>query len=189
MTTRPPAALNAVLISTYDMGRQPFGIASAATCLKEAGAQVTCLDLSIQSLPRGPIANAALIAFHLPMHTATRIATTVLKRVRKISPKPIHPIRGRSLIRAWMCCNGRCCNGLRKVTLTAKRGAQYLSTCGMQRTRQPVSLYGKHMRRHSISPQYRHPGSASPGTVERSLPRGRLLLLCRGTTNATYHRR
>ena len=108
MPTQPPVALNAVLISTYDMGRQPFGIASAAAWLKQAGAHVTCIDLAIQSFPREPIANAALVAFYLPMHTATRIATTVLKRVRTISPK------------AHLCCFG----------LYAPVNADYLRSLG-----------------------------------------------------------
>ena len=40
-----------VLISTYDLGRQPFGLASPAAWLRRAGAEVTCLDLSRESLP------------------------------------------------------------------------------------------------------------------------------------------
>ena len=40
------ARVRVALISTYEMGRQPFGLASPAAWLRRAGAQVTALDLS-----------------------------------------------------------------------------------------------------------------------------------------------
>jgi hypothetical protein len=42
--------MNIVLISTYELGRQPFGLASPAAWLREQGARVTCLDLSREAL-------------------------------------------------------------------------------------------------------------------------------------------
>ena len=44
--------VRALLISTYDMGRQPFGLASPAAWLAEAGVDVACADLS-QGSPAG----------------------------------------------------------------------------------------------------------------------------------------
>lgn len=84
---RWPMPLTAVLISTYELGRQSFAIASAAAWLRQAGATVTCLDLAIAALPAKPIAAADLVAFHLPMHTATRTAAAVVGRVRQINPR------------------------------------------------------------------------------------------------------
>jgi len=78
--------INVVLISTYELGRQPFGLASPTAWLKDAGASVTCLDLAVQGLDERSIAVADLVAFYVPMHTATRIATTVVKRVKAINP-------------------------------------------------------------------------------------------------------
>jgi hypothetical protein len=63
------------------MGRQPFGLASPAAFLEEAGFDVACLDLSIQKLDRDAVERAALVAFYLPMHTAARIALNVLDKV------------------------------------------------------------------------------------------------------------
>ena len=40
------AAMQVVLISTYELGHQPFGLASPAAWLRARGAAVTCLDLS-----------------------------------------------------------------------------------------------------------------------------------------------
>ena len=77
--------VRALLISTYEMGRQPFGLASPAAWLREAGVDVTCLDLSRQTF-REELASADFIGFHLPMHTATRLAVPVIRRVRALNP-------------------------------------------------------------------------------------------------------
>jgi hypothetical protein len=68
------------------MGRQPFGLASPAAWLKEAGLDVVCADLAKEKLQPGAVAQAALIAFFLPMHTATRLAVPVIDRVRAMNP-------------------------------------------------------------------------------------------------------
>lgn len=78
--------MNVVLISTYELGHQPFGLASPAAWLKAAGATVTCFDLAVSHLDRDVIADAELIAFYVPMHTATRIAGQFIPRVRSINP-------------------------------------------------------------------------------------------------------
>ena len=78
-------AVRVLLISTYELGRQPFGLASPAAWLRKAGVEVMCLDLSRQPF-RPELASADLVAFHLPMHTATRLAVPVIKRVQQLNP-------------------------------------------------------------------------------------------------------
>src|SRR5437588_5869872 len=78
--------INVVLISTYELGRQPFGLASPAAWLKAAGASVTCLDLAVEGLEEEPVAAADLMAFYVPMHTATRLAASFVERVRRLNP-------------------------------------------------------------------------------------------------------
>lgn len=78
--------MNVVLVSTYDLGRQPFGLASPAAWLRRAGHEVQAIDLSRGPLSNDPVAAADLIAFYLPMHTATRLAMPVIDRVRGINP-------------------------------------------------------------------------------------------------------
>ena len=75
-----------LLISTYELGRQPFGLASPAAWLRRAGAEVRCIDLSREPLDAAAIAAAGLVAIHLPMHTATRLAVPVIERVRRDNP-------------------------------------------------------------------------------------------------------
>ena len=81
--------MNVVLLSTYELGHQPFGLASPAAWLKEAGAQVTCVDLAIRPYSdyKTNIQQAHLIAFYLPMHTATRLATAVIRRSQRLNPQ------------------------------------------------------------------------------------------------------
>jgi hypothetical protein len=75
-----------VLISTYELGHQPFGLSSAAAWLRQIGAEVSCLDLSRQTLHAAVLGPAQLVAFYLPMHTATRIAVRAAKRVQELNP-------------------------------------------------------------------------------------------------------
>jgi radical SAM superfamily enzyme YgiQ (UPF0313 family) len=86
--------LKSVLISTYELGRQPFGLASPAAWLRRAGSEVTCLDLSCQGFDEAAIQSADLIAIYVPMHTATRLAARLLPTIRKLNP------------RAHLCCYG-----------------------------------------------------------------------------------
>ena len=52
-----------------------------------AGAEVTCLDLSRQALQEQAVREADLIAFYVPMHTATRLATQLIEPVRRLNPR------------------------------------------------------------------------------------------------------
>ena len=77
---------NVLLISTYELGRQPFGLASPAAWLREAGATVKCLDLSIEPFSDDAVREANLVAFYIPMHMATRMAVEGIERVRRVNP-------------------------------------------------------------------------------------------------------
>ena len=77
--------MRALLISTYEMGRQPFGLASPAAWLCAAGWTVECLDLAKERFRDESAASADLVGFYLPMHTATRLAAPVIERVRGLN--------------------------------------------------------------------------------------------------------
>ncbi len=79
--------MRVVLLATYELGRQPFGLASPAAWLRQAGATVQCQDLSRSRLDREAILAADLVAFYIPMHTATRIAIQVAKHVKTLNPQ------------------------------------------------------------------------------------------------------
>lgn len=79
--------VKAVLISTYELGRQPFGLASPAAWLRRAGAEVACFDVSRQPLDEDAVRAADLVAFYVPMHTATRLAVQLIEPVRQLNPR------------------------------------------------------------------------------------------------------
>src|ERR1700674_1763395 len=87
-------AVNIVLMSTYELGRQPFGLASPAAWLRKRGHRVAALDLARQSLDEAAIGDAGLIAIYLPMHTATRLAAQLIPLLRNQNPS------------AHLCCYG-----------------------------------------------------------------------------------
>jgi radical SAM superfamily enzyme YgiQ (UPF0313 family) len=99
-----------VLISTYELGRQPFGLVSPAAWLRKRGHAVTCCDLSRQTLDSGAVTAAQLIAIYLPMHTATRLAARLIPELRRQNPG------------AHLCCYG----------LYAPMNAEYLRELGVQ---------------------------------------------------------
>ncbi len=78
--------MNLVLISTYELGRQPFGLASPAAWLRARGHSIACLDLSREALNEAAIRAAELIAFYVPMHTATRLAAGLITPIRVMNP-------------------------------------------------------------------------------------------------------
>lgn len=78
--------LKVVLISPYDLGRQPFALAEPAAWLREAGFAVHCLDLSQQRLEPSTLAGAEMVAIHVGMHTATRIAMEAVSRILELAP-------------------------------------------------------------------------------------------------------
>lgn len=78
--------MNVVLISTYELGHQPFGLSSPAAWLGRAGHRVVCQDLAVTQLQEDAVRNADLVAFCLPMHTATRLAIPVIERVKQLNP-------------------------------------------------------------------------------------------------------
>ena len=78
--------MRVALISTYELGRQPFGLASPAGWLAARGHEAICVDLCVERLPLEVIQGADLVAFYLPMHTATRLALKAIERVREVNP-------------------------------------------------------------------------------------------------------
>ena len=89
-TSKDPASradgLSVVLISPYDLGRQPIAVAEAAALLEKAGFDPVCIDLSQQKLDIKLPADARVIFIHLGMLTATRIAIEALPRIHARAP-------------------------------------------------------------------------------------------------------
>ena len=86
--------MKTLLVSTYELGRQPFGLASPAAWLVTNGHDVACADLCVSPLKDDAVRRAGLIALYLPMHTATRLAALAIPKIRVTNPD------------AHLCCYG-----------------------------------------------------------------------------------
>ena len=66
-----------LVVSCYELGRQPFAVASALAGLSGAGFAPSVQDVSIDKLDAAALKRARLVAISVPMHTALRLGTLV----------------------------------------------------------------------------------------------------------------
>jgi radical SAM superfamily enzyme YgiQ (UPF0313 family) len=92
MDMRSPGAV--LLISCYELGHQPLGVALPLGFLHRAGFAAEALDIAVERLDAERIARARFVGISVPMHTALRLGVRVAERVREINPK------------AAVCCYG-----------------------------------------------------------------------------------
>ncbi len=78
--------MRVALVSCYELGRQPLGVAQPAARLRAAGHDVRCVDLSVEPWDPGLVSWADRLACCVPMHTATRLAREVVDDVRRRRP-------------------------------------------------------------------------------------------------------
>ena len=78
--------MRVLLLSTYDLGRQPTGLAAAAAALRAAGHEVVCVDASRDRVEDDQLRAAERVSVYLPMHTATRLALPLVARAARVNP-------------------------------------------------------------------------------------------------------
>ena len=78
--------MRVALVSCYELGHQPLGVARPAARLRAAGHDVRCVDLSVEPWDPGLVSWADRVACCVPMHTATRLAREVVEDVRRRRP-------------------------------------------------------------------------------------------------------
>ncbi|HEY9099797.1 MAG TPA: CUAEP/CCAEP-tail radical SAM protein [Thiobacillus sp.] len=86
VNTCAPSGARVVLVSPYELGRQPFNLAQPAAWFARAGIPVASLDLSQQKLDPDVLKTAEYVAIYLGMHTATRIAAAAIPKIRELAP-------------------------------------------------------------------------------------------------------
>src|SRR5919198_3016004 len=79
--------MDVLLLSTYELGHQPLGLARPAAHLTAAGHRVGCADLAVEPLPEDAVARAEFVGISVPMHTATRLGVPLARRVRALNPR------------------------------------------------------------------------------------------------------
>ena len=79
-----PGAL--LLISCYELGHQPIGLASPLGFLERAGYTAAVIDIAVETLDVDKAARAEFVGICVPMHTALRLGVRVATRLREINP-------------------------------------------------------------------------------------------------------
>ena len=72
-----------LLISTYEQGHQPLGLAAPAATLRADGHEVRTLDLSVEAADPVLYQWAELIGISTPMHTAARLGAALAGQLRE----------------------------------------------------------------------------------------------------------
>jgi radical SAM superfamily enzyme YgiQ (UPF0313 family) len=75
-----------LLVSCYELGHQPLGVAWAAAFLEARGYAPAVLDVSVEPFDAEKARRARLVAVSVPMHTALRVGVEVIGRVRAVNP-------------------------------------------------------------------------------------------------------
>ncbi len=75
-----------LLVSTYELGHAPSGIAVPKAWLERAGFRPAALDLAVEPLDEDRVHAARLVVLSVPMHTALRLALHAVDRIRSLNP-------------------------------------------------------------------------------------------------------
>src|SRR5437879_8439857 len=81
---RQPGAI--LLVSCYELGHQPIGIALPMGFLEQAGYAPASLDIAVEKVDLERIRQARLVGISVPMHTALRLGVRVADLVVETNP-------------------------------------------------------------------------------------------------------
>src|SRR5207237_1535768 len=80
---RQPGAI--LLVSCYEPGHQPLGLAWPRAFLEQAGYAPETLDLAVEPFDADKARRARLVAISVPMHTALRLGVRAAEQVRRLN--------------------------------------------------------------------------------------------------------
>ena len=75
-----------LLLSCYELGHQPFQLASLLTLLRQVGYAPVAVDTAVETLTDESISHARFVGISVPMHTALRLGEQIALRVRSLNP-------------------------------------------------------------------------------------------------------
>ena len=78
-----------VLISCYELGHQPFNLASPLALLAQRDIEATVVDLAVHDISEkaAEVIGARFVGISVPMHTALRLGEVAARRVRSMNPE------------------------------------------------------------------------------------------------------
>jgi len=83
-----------LLVSTYELGHAPQGIAVPAAHLERAGYRPAALDLAVEPLDEARVRAARLVVVSVPMHTALRLGLAAVSRIHALAPGAVLAFHG-----------------------------------------------------------------------------------------------
>ena len=75
-----------LLISCYELGHQPIGLAQPLGFLEQKGYAPCTLDLSVEEFDTQRVEQARVVGISVPMHTALSLGCQVAERIRQTNP-------------------------------------------------------------------------------------------------------
>jgi len=75
------------LLSCYELGHQPLGLALPLAFLERAGYRAVAQDLAVDRLDEELVRGADFVGISVPMHTALRLGVQVATRVRELNAR------------------------------------------------------------------------------------------------------
>ena len=76
-----------LLLSCYELGHSPMGLALPLATLRQAGFLPVAQDLSIERLDPDFVHRAKFVGISVPMHTALRLGVRVARHIRQLNPE------------------------------------------------------------------------------------------------------
>jgi len=76
-----------LLVSCYELGHQPAGIAMPLGLLRRAGFEADTMDVSVEGFDKEKVKRARFVGISVPMHTALRLGLRVAVEIRKLNPQ------------------------------------------------------------------------------------------------------
>ena len=86
MSEASDQAFPIMLVSCYELGHQPAGLAVPLGFLRRAGFAAEAIDISVQGFDEERACRARFVGISVPMHTALRLGLRIAARVRQINP-------------------------------------------------------------------------------------------------------
>ncbi|MFL6276950.1 MAG: CUAEP/CCAEP-tail radical SAM (seleno)protein [Blastocatellia bacterium] len=75
-----------LLVSAYELGHQPAGLAGPLGFLRRAGFAAEAIDISVQGFDEARVRCVDFVGISVPMHTALRLGLRVAEQVRRLNP-------------------------------------------------------------------------------------------------------
>ena len=76
-----------LLVSCYELGHQPAGLATPLAFLQRAGFAAETMDVSVEGFDEEMARRAGFVGISVPMHTALRLGVQVARTIRKLNPQ------------------------------------------------------------------------------------------------------